>query len=792
MSLSNLLVRFLQLLIVFFLFQTPTFALKQSYIVYMGGHSHGPEDAMTSVSKVKNSHHEFLASFLGSTEKAKEAIFYSYTRDINGFAATLDKAEAAAIARHPNVVSVFLNKGKHLHTTHSWDFMLLEKNGVVHRSSLWNKASYGEGIIIGNLDTGVWPESESFSDKGFGEVPSKWKGFCQNVNHTDVTCNRKLIGARYFNKAYASNGGKLNSTTNTSRDYDGHGSHTLSTAGGNFVPGANIFGVFNGTAKGGSPKARVAAYKVCWPPINQDGECYDGDILEAFEASIKDGVDVLSVSLGGEPSNYFEDSTAIGSFHAVKNGVVVVCSAGNDGPKDGTVTNVAPWIITVGASTIDREFDTYVELHNGQRIKGTSISKALPGGRFYPLISGAQGKAANASAADAMLCKGGTLDPEKVKGKILACLRGENARVDKGMQAALAGAVGMILCNDKLTGNEIIADPHFLPASHITYKDGLAVFEYINSTDDPMGFITSSTEHLNTKPAPFMAAFSSRGPNKVTPEILKPDITAPGVNIIAAFTGAKSPTENELDKRRTAFTTESGTSMSCPHVSGVVGLLKKLHPDWSPAAIKSAIMTTGKTRDNTVNPMLNGSFVKATPFSYGAGHIRPNRAMDPGLIYDLNVNDYLDFLCALGYNQSTIQLFSKEPFSCPSNASLLNFNYPSITISHLSGSVTVSRIVKNVGSPAVYAARIRQPHGISVSVEPNILKFERTGEEKSFQLTIRNRIEGAEGAPGDYVFGELLWSDGNHYVRSPIVVSSNAAMTQSTELAVVENITSRT
>ncbi|KAH7837867.1 hypothetical protein Vadar_019105 [Vaccinium darrowii] len=771
------------------IFQTPAFAVKQSYIVYMGVHSHGLQDAMESVSKVKESHNEFLASFLGSTEKAKESIFYSYTRDINGFAATLDEVEAAAIARHPNVVSVFLNKAKHLHTTHSWEFLMLENTGVVRHNSLWKKANYGEDIIIGNLDTGVWPESKSFSDKGFGPVPSKWKGFCQNDTRTGVPCNRKLIGARYFDKTYLSYGGVLNASDNSPRDNDGHGSHTLSTAGGNFVPGANIFGLFNGTAKGGSPKARVAAYKVCWPPILEGGGCYDGDILAAFDAAIHDGVDVLSVSLGGAPSDYFGDPTAIGAFHAVRKGVVVVCSAGNDGPDDYSATNLAPWIITVGASTIDRAFVTLVELPNGKRFEGTSISKPLPGGhKFYPLISSAQAKAKNASAEDAMLCKEGTLDHKKVKGKILVCLRGDNARVDKGMQAALAGAVGMILCNDESTGSEIIADPHFLPASHINYTDGLAVYAYLKSTKHPKAFISASIAEMHTKPAPFMASFSSKGPNFETPEILKPDITAPGVSIIAAYTGARSPTENDFDKRRTAFTTESGTSMSCPHVSGVVGLLKKLHPDWSPGAIKSAIMTTARTRDNTVNPMLNGSFLEATPFSYGAGHIRPNRAADPGLVYDLNTIDYLNFLCGIGYNQTKIKLFSNAPYNCPSNFSLIDFNYPSITVPNLSGSVTVSRKVKNVGSPGVYAAHIRHPRGVLISVEPKVLKFDKTGEEKSFKLTLTNK---KLGGPGEYEFGQLTWSDGHHYVRSPIVVASKSIIAKkSAQLGVVGSIRS--
>lgn len=180
---------------------------------------------------------------------------------------------------------------------------------------------------------------------------------------------RKLIGARYFNKGYAFSNGGVNSSFNSARDHEGHGSHTLSTAAGRLVQGANVFGYGNGTAKGGSPGARVAAYKVCWPPVNSVGGCFDSDILAAFDAAIQDGVDVLSVSVGGDAGDYFKDGIAIGSFHAVKKGIVVVSSAGNDGPKDGSVSNVAPWMITVGASTIDREFASYVALGNRKHIK---------------------------------------------------------------------------------------------------------------------------------------------------------------------------------------------------------------------------------------------------------------------------------------------------------------------------------------------------------------------------------------------------------------------------------------
>lgn len=167
--------------------------------------------------------------------------------------------------------------------------------------------------------------------------------------------------------------------------------------------------------------------------------------------------------------------------------------------------------------------------------------------------------------------------------------------------------------------------------------------------------------------------------------------------------------------------------------------------------------------------MLNGSSEKATPFSYGSGHIRPNRAMDPGLVYDVSVNDYLDFLCASGYNSTMIEQISESPYKCTKSASLLDFNYHSIAVPALSGSVSLSRKLKNVGSPGKYAVHIREPYGISVSVKPRMLKFQKVGEEKSFKVTLKPKWE---GAAKKYEFGSLAWTDGFHYVRSPIVVSA--------------------
>ncbi|KAJ4982426.1 hypothetical protein NE237_033263 [Protea cynaroides] len=764
---------FIFLLLVFSMLQRPTLAIQESYVVYLGALSYGPISPSTH-ELVADSHYKFLASFLGSTQKAKDAIFYSYTRHINGFAATLEEEEAKKITNHPSVVSVFKNRRWQLHTTRSWDFLELEKDNIVPNDSLWAKARYGEDTIIANLDTGVWPESKSFSDNGYGPIPSKWKGVCEDNNIDGFRCNRKLIGARCFKKGYEAVEGPLNSSYNTPRDTYGHGTHTLSTAGGDFVPNANVFGYGNGTAKGGSPKARVAAYKVCWP---LDGECFDADVLAAFDAAIQDGVDVISVSLGGgNDTDYFNNGLAIGSFHAVKAGIIVVCSAGNSGPTDGTVTNVAPWLFTIAASTIDREFRAYVELGDGRQLLGQSLSPdSLPTGKMYPLVNAADAALTNASAAK--LCEPGSLDPKLVKGKIVVCgvgRRGGNSMVDKGEQVHLAGAVGMVLANDQSSGNEVIPDAHVLPASHLSYTDGLVLYAYLNSTRSPTGFITRPVTQLYTKPAPFMASFSSKGPNTVNPEILKPDITAPGVSIIAAYTDAIGPTGEVYDNRRLAFISGSGTSMSCPHVSGIAGLLKTLYPSWSPAAIKSAIMTTARTRDNEMEPIPNATYQRATPFNYGAGHVWPNRAMKPGLVYDLTTNDYLNFLCAIGYNDSTINLFSESsvPYKCPKSTSLMDFNYPSFTVPSLFGTVTLKRTLKNVGSPATYKARVRAPLGISVSVEPDNLTFNSIDQEKSFHLTIKTK---KAGAAKNYVFGQLTWTDGVHYVRSPIVVKAAAA-----------------
>ncbi|KAK7295275.1 hypothetical protein RJT34_18181 [Clitoria ternatea] len=748
-------------------------ASKKCYIVYLGTHSHGPAPSSLDLETATHSHYELLASILGSHEKATKAIIYSYNRHINGFAAALEDEEAADIAKKPEVVSVFLSKVHKLHTTRSWEFLGLQRNGI---NTAWQRGRFGENTIIANIDTGVWPESKSFSEEGMGPVPTKWRGgnVCQ-INKlrpsSNAPCNRKLIGARFFNKAYEAFKGKLPLSQQTARDLVGHGTHTLSTAGGNFVPGANVFGnMGNGTAKGGSPRARVATYKVCWS-LTDAASCFGADVLAAIDHAISDGVDIISASVGGPtsltPEGIFTDEVSIGAFHAISQNVLLVASAGNDGPKPATVANLAPWIFTIAASTLDRDFSSTLTIGNNQKIKGASLFVNTPPNQSFPVILATDAKFANASSRNARFCKAGTLDPRKVNGKIVSCLReGKIKSVAQGLEVLSAGARGMILENQAQNGNTLLAEPHVL--STVSTPENHPKTEVAAHTTATHIRISPARTLLGRRPAPVMASFSSRGPNKLQPSILKPDVTAPGVNILAAYSEFATASNLPSDPRRGfRYNVLQGTSMSSPHVAGIAGLIKTLHPTWSPAAIKSAIMTTASTRDNT-NRRIRDAFAKklADPFAYGSGHVQPNSAIDPGLVYDLSINDYLNFLCASGYDQQLISaLNSNRTFICSGSHSITDLNYPSITLPNLDlNAVTVTRTVTNVGPPSTYFAKAQLP-GHNIIIIPSSLAFKRIGQKKKFKVIVQAT---SVTKRGKYHFGELLWTNGKHIVRSPI------------------------
>ncbi|XWS12445.1 hypothetical protein CRYUN_Cryun37aG0089400 [Craigia yunnanensis] len=597
-----------------FLFLVPllaSFAEKKVYIVYFG--EHNGEKALHEIEKT---HLSYLQSVKESEEGAKSSILYSYKHSINGFAAKLTPDEASKLSGMEEVVSVFpSHPGKYsVQTTRSWEFVGLdERKG----QSSWNKfkmggdyllskANYGKHVIIGVMDSGVWPESPSFSDEGMDPIPKSWKGICQEgVAFNSSHCNKKIIGARYYVKGFESQFGPVNATEDylSPRDMDGHGTHTASTAAGRQVSDVAALGGFaKGTASGGAPLARLAIYKACWAIPNQskaDGNtCLAEDMLAAMDDAIADGVDILSVSIGTrEPLPYHHDIIGLGALHAAKRNILVVCSAGNTGPAPGTLSNPAPWVITIGASSLDRAFSAPVILGNGLKIIGQSVTPYKLKER-YPLVYAGDVVVSGVPQNATGQCLPGSLDPHKVKGKIVVCTRGDGLRVGKGIEVKRAGGVGFILANSQANGNELSCDAHFLPATAVTYDDRTKILEYINSTKNPKAMISPARTVLHYKPAPFMAGFTSQGPNVVDPNILKPDITAPGLDILAAWSEASSPTKFPEDHRSVKYNFLSGTSMSCPHVSGAAALLRAIHSDWSIAAIKSALMTTTWTTNN--------------------------------------------------------------------------------------------------------------------------------------------------------------------------------------------------
>ncbi|KAI3495403.1 hypothetical protein L1887_37741 [Cichorium endivia] len=747
------------------------------YIVYL---RHKDDDGEKTLHEIEENHLSYIFSVKKYEDDVKSSLIYSYKHSMNGFAALLTIDEASQLSNMKEVVKVIPSHEMEysLHTTRSWEFSGLDeylKPNLLDRKDLLYKSQYGKDVIIGMMDSGVWPESESFSDRGMGPTPASWKGICQTgPGFKSTNCNRKLIGARYYLKGYEARYGPLNTTkdSRSPRDMDGHGTHTASTAGGRGVPHVSALGGFSrGTAFGGAPLARLAIYKVCWPVPNkgkEDGNtCLFEDMLAAFDDAIKDGVHILSISIGSSiPLNYTNDGLALGALQAVKNNILVVCSGGNEGPTKSTVVNTAPWIFTVGASSIDRALVAPVQLGNGKKIKGQSAAPyKLPQRKMYQLVYAAE--VVNEDVPNTYIagqCLPGSLSPQKAKGKIVFCLRGNGTRVGKGMEVKRAGGIGYILGNSPANGAELTVDAHVLPATSVTSDDAIQILKYINSTKTRTAYIYPGRTVLQAKPAPSMAAFSSRGPSAISPEILKPDIAAPGLNILAAWTEGNSPTKIEGDHRRVKYNLLSGTSMACPHVSAAAALLKAIHPDWSSAALKSALITTAGLLNNDGKRITDASGNQADPFQFGSGHFRPEKAADPGLVYDASYTDYLLFLCSHG------DLRSNPSFVCPKTTpSTQNLNYPSFSFPKLNGKVTVKRTVTNVGGKgSVYFASVEPPLGISVKVSPPVLNFKRVGEKKSFELMVEanGRVE-----KGVYSFGWLTWSDGVHSVRSPIAVS---------------------
>ncbi|GLJ46296.1 hypothetical protein SUGI_0975810 [Cryptomeria japonica] len=751
---------------------------KKTYIVRMD------KSAMPVVFPTHEHWYKSLVSSI--TEEENTNLIYTYDHALHGFAAKLTKAQVEALARVPGHLSVHEERRLQLQTTRSPKFL-----GLSPSRGIWPQSGFGNDVIIGMIDTGVWPESESFNDRGLTDVPTRWKGNCQaGEAFNSSNCNKKLIGARYFVAGLNDDEEKKNEKRTiepppdgfykSPRDSDGHGTHTASTAAGQFVPNADYFGYAKGTAAGVAPGARLAVYKVC------NVFCSDSDIVAAIDQAIKDGVDILSMSLGSlTPEKYIDDMIGQAAFGAMEKGVLPVLAAGNSGSDPGSVVNVAPWVVTVGASSIDRQFQAEVTLGNGNVVVGNSYYVLNETLYNVPLVHITNNEATKACDSDSL--------PDKlVSGKIIVCTTDINRTVDTDWQYILrhiqnqlteanrAGAAAAIIIN--YNAPNPFPDAYFMPALVVGPAEGKLLTSYAatsNATADIVFQITS----LNTKPAPVVPDFSGRGPSVPSPGILKPDVVAPGVDILAAYPPNIPVITVGSDNMNLSaqYYLDSGTSMATPHVAGSAALVKAIHPGWSPAAIHSALMTTAMTNDNIgqsisqligINPIpFNGS-----PFDFGAGHIRPNLAADPGLVYDAGVEDYLDFLCTLNLTAKEIQTITGKKYSCRPHLSATDLNCPSFSAifdRKVIGKqvVTFHRTVTNVGDGnSVYRAVIRAPRGVNVQVKPDVLKFRGVNEKLSFVVRMEMEVKKTMVKGKFMWYGYLTWVDGNHHrVQSPLV-----------------------
>ncbi|VAI17599.1 unnamed protein product [Triticum turgidum subsp. durum] len=687
----------------------------------------------------------WYASMLG---KNSNRIRYIYGTVMHGFSVRLTDGEAQRMATVPGVSRVYKDRPYHIHTTRSPWFM-----GLHDDFGAWPDAEFGDGVVIGFVDTGIWPEHASFNDPGLGPVKSTWRGKCvDSPGFNSSLCNNKLVGAKSFVTADSS-----------PRDVEGHGTHVSSTAAGSEVPSADLFKFAGGRASGVARKARIAMYKACIPMK----DCPDSDVAAAIDAAVSDGVDLISISLGDTARPFYDDLLAVATFGAERRGVFVVMSGGNDGPTASSITNVAPWMTTVGAATTDRVFPATLRLGNGVVLTGQSLYN-IPfsqGAGTIPLVSSDCGKY--------------DLTPDRVMGKVVVCSQGVGAWA--GFDVERAGGAGMISADSRIRfGDAVRAQPFNLPGLLLSSTGGKKLADYMSSVAYPVAsFNFTCNTVTGENRAPMVAGFSSRGPNPIVPEILKPDVIAPGVNILAAWSGAASPSGSNMDPRRVEYNIISGTSMACPHVAGVAALIKKRHGDWTPAMIRSALVTTAGPLDKNGRDILDsGSAVGAaltgaTPLAAGAGLVLPRLAMDPGLVYDAGTQDYVDFLCTLNYTVEQMRLFVPELNKCDRTipGGVANLNHPSFVVV-FDGRTRVRTLTRTVtlvsARPESYNVTVSAPDGVKVTVTPATLEFRWPNEKRSYSVQFSSEAEAKVRPAGTWEFGHIAWENRKHRVRSPV------------------------
>ncbi len=654
-------------------------------------------------------------------------VIHTYDNVFNGVSMLVAGEAVEGLSQVSGVTGIYLDQLMQLDTDASPEF--------IGADVLWNdlggQEHAGEGVIVGILDSGVWPEHPSFSDPDpFGNaydaptgapLPCEFGDTDYNENDVPFDCNNKLIGAYDFTATYKALVGLLPTEFNSGRDSNGHGSHTATTSAGNGGVSAELLGVDRGVVSGIAPRAYVISYKVC----GEDG-CYNSDSIAAVEQAILDGVDVINFSISGG-GNPYSDAVSQAFASAYANGVFVAASAGNSGPGPDTVAHREPWTTTVAASTSDRHFVSTATLvaDNGDELvlQGATVTAGIdtPTDVVMAVDFGDE------------LCLA-PFAPGTFNGEIVVCERGVNARVAKSFNVAAGGAGGMLLYNPANQG--LATDNHYIPSVHFDGDDGVLLTDFMATHTGVTATFTGG--EATAVPGDMMASFSSRGGPGQTLGISKPDITAPGVQILAGNT--PFPATSDGGQPGQLFQAIQGTSMSSPHIAGSAALIKAANPDWTPGQIKSAMMLTA-----------NGTHVKedgvtpADPFDYGSGRIDLARAADSPLTMDETIENY--------------------------NAladSLWDANYPSLYVPVMPGRITVERTVHNeLNQTFVGYTYVVAPDDVHISIDRIVrMPANSTG-------TASITVDASEVPLGEVRFATVYIYSQQGVLRFPVTIVRN-------------------
>ncbi len=724
---------------------------------------------------------------------------YSYKYGLNGFAARMTVVQAQKLKGQDEVLNVWEDEVRPLATRHSASFLgLFDAVGGLRSE----RELDGEGIVIGIVDSGIAPEHPALQDTRAADrprlcksswaetsllgvwlcgrydrapdvlafdAPENWSGACETGERFEASnCNNKLIGARWFIDGAENSGAIHENEFRSPRDADGHGTHTATTAAGN-RSSASIFGTLIGDVEGMAPRARVAVYKACWlRPSDSRASCNTSDLANAIDAAVADGVDVISYSVGSSMREITApDDVAL--MAAAKAGIIAVVAAGNEGPNLATIGSPAgaPWVITTGAST--RNGESSVEAMQVESPSTIAGKYATREALFSPALSERDPIEASlvlADDGDTTLSSGASgvasdgcqplINSAEMQGNIALLQRSGCLFTDMIRNAEDAGAIAAIVYNIAggpvvMFGTEGLVD---IPALMIGQADGNLILAELDAGNEVSVILEKSLLLTTADTGNIMAQFSARGPGPI-PDILKPDVTAPGVNIIAGFTpdpANAKPGEN--------YAYLSGTSMSTPHVAGVAALLRQAHPQWSAAAIRSALVTTAHQELR-----LPDGITRANPFDFGGGHIVPNKAYSPGLVYDASDDDFDAFACGIA-SPAVSATRCTELGAAGYSMLARDLNQPAISLSRLAYQETISRRVTSVSDePESFTVEISAPPGIDVVVTPATIGL-GPGQSASFDVTFTY----VSGPMDLWRFGAITWVSEDHEVRSTIAV----------------------